>query len=150
MKTKIFITLFFLIVFALISNSCGDEYIFASESQCEDCLDIKPTTGSLIINFTEQKSKDGVILKIYKGLYLENAVDNNLISQDTVTISPFYLDGVEVNETYSVEATYTVNNKKIKVIDGNEMKVNSIKATCNKDCWIYRGGEMDCNLKFEK
>ena len=146
MKSKIFVSQFFSLLFMVLSTSCGDEYVFATQSDCDNCIYPKPTVGSLIVNFTEQPK--GVALKIYKGLYSEDQSKNNLIYQDTAVSTPFYLDNVDVNEYYSVEATYATGTRKIKVVDGSRLKLYSIQSTCNSDCWIFKGGIMDCKLKF--
>lgn len=148
MKSKIFLASLLSAMLLLISNSCGDEYFFASEADCEDCIYPKPDLGSLKIEFSDTKSSGYIILKVFKGKYNESPLETNLYYQDTLETSPAYIDNVPVNEFYSAEVTYAVSGRKVKVVDGSELKVNSIKSTCEKDCYIYRGGEMDCRLKF--
>jgi hypothetical protein len=147
MRTKNILTVLIIGLTAIFPLSCGDEYLWASQSDCNDCLSPKPTKSTLIIDLSNPAKR--VPVRVYKGKYNTSMdYDNSqLIFQDTATISPYYVD-VPVNEYYSVVAEYTRGSDKYKVVDGSEIRALSIKSTCNTDCWIIKGGTMDCRLKF--
>lgn len=135
------------ILLVSIPMSCGDEYLWATESDCNDCISPKPTQSYLIIDLTNPANK--IPIRVYKGKYNETMEydDSQLIYKDTATVTPFNVD-VPINQFYTVVAEYTDGTKKVKVIDGSEIKALSVKSTCNTDCWIIKGGTMDCRLKF--
>jgi len=147
MRTKHILTILFVITTISIPLSCGDEYPWASQSDCNNCISPKPTTSTIIIDLTNPKQR--VPIRVYKGKYspMMELSDVALIYQDTATITPYNVE-VPVNEFYSVVVEYTKDGKKYKVIDGSELHAYSIKSTCNEDCWIIKGGTMDCRLKF--
>ena len=147
MRTKHFVTIIFAIAVCLIALSCGDEYPWASQSDCNNCISPKPSMSTIIIELTNPQQR--VPIHVYKGKYNPKMEfsDASLIYRDTATITPYNVE-VPVNDFYSVVAEYTKDGKKYKVIDGSELRVYSIKSTCNEDCWIIKGGTMDCQLKF--
>jgi hypothetical protein len=128
--------------------SCN-EYYGASQSDCDSCYSEKPSYGSLTVNLSDKNLSQGVFLKVYKGKYTEamRNDDSQLEWSDTVYNTTNYID-VKLDEYYSVVAEYTVNGKKYSVIDGDKIKASSIKSTCNYDCWLVRGGKIDCKLKY--
>jgi hypothetical protein len=140
-----------LVILLLLANpySCGKEYPFADDADCDECFTDKPETGEMIIKLSEDKLKDGVVIKIYKGKYTENMIfdDSKLIYNDTIYNKPDDIF-VPLDQYYSVVAQYKVDGIKYNVVDGDKIKLYSIKSTCGFACWIIRGGEVNCRLKF--
>jgi hypothetical protein len=73
--------------------------------------------------------------------------DDKVIFQDTITESSIDVD-VLLDKYYSVVADYYVNGKIFRVVDGDKIKLYSIENTCDFECWIIRGGDINCKLKF--
>ena len=149
MRIKEFFTFLLLAISILLPVSCGDEYLFATDTDCKDCISPKPDEGPISIDISIPADNKGVVLKVFKGEYTEQMMNNDTLAffNDTVKISPIQIN-VPVNENYSAVAEYISNGKKIKVVDGSKLKLYSVKSTCNEDCWIYKGGSIDCRLKF--
>jgi hypothetical protein len=147
MNRTYIIAAFFVIATSFIPLSCGDEYPWASQSDCDNCISPKPTSSTIIIDLSNPEQR--IPVRVYKGKYDSKMEydDTQLIYMDTATITPYNIE-VPVNEYYSVVAEYSKGGKTYKVIDGSELHAYSIESTCNSDCWIIKGGTMDCRLKF--
>ncbi len=144
MNTKQILALLFTITAVLVPISCGEEYPFASQEDCNDCISPKPATSSILIDISNPQQR--VPIRVYKGKY-NSSKDNDWIYADTATYTPFEVE-VDVNEYYSVVAEYIKDGKKYTVVDGSELHAYSIQSTCNEYCWIIKGGTMNCMLKL--
>ena len=151
MKIKEILVFTMFSITIILPVSCGDEYIFATDADCNTCISPKPEDGPISINLSLPQDDKGVLLKVYKGVYTESMMnsDSQIIFNDTVKSTPFTLEYAAVNEYYSAVVEYISDGKKIKVVDGSELKLYSVSSTCNADCWIYKGGTIDCTLKFK-
>jgi hypothetical protein len=147
MKTNPILTIFIILLAVMAPLSCGEEYPWATQSDCNNCISPKPTESSLIIDLSNPKKR--IPIRVFKGKYNPKMDfdETSLIYKDTATISPYYVD-VPVNEYYSVVAEYSKDGTIYKVVDGSELRAYSIKSTCNEDCWIIKGGIMNCQIKF--
>ena len=149
MKHRIIHIIFLFLLLVFNPYSCGNEYPFATETDCNDCYTDKPSSGTISIKLSEDKIKDGVIVKVYKGKFTEEMAlnDSQVYFDDTIHKASVDVD-VPLDQYYSVLAQYKVNGIKYNVVDGDNIKLYSIKSTCNFDCWIIKGGQINCMLKF--
>ncbi len=147
---KLIITIVVCAVTVFLPISCGEEYLFASQSDCDSCFSSKPEFGIFQVDLSDKTLDQGVVVKVFKGKYTEKMqYDDSQIYLDTAHNTPYAVkDEVPLDEYYSVVAEYIVDGKKYSVVDGDKIRAYSIKNTCNTDCWIIRGGKADCRLHY--
>ncbi len=140
----------FILCLLVLPFACGKEYPFASESDCDDCYTEKPENGPFHINLDTEKADSIVIVSMYEGKFSESTMndDSHLVYYDTIRGESSIDVDVPLDKYYSVVAEYQVNGVKYRVVDGDKIKVYSIESTCDFDCWIIRGGKVNCKLKF--
>lgn len=143
-KTK-YISSFILIVIMAISikiSSCEQEdldfYI-----DCFDCLESIPDSADLIVYLTlDEENNDSVPLILYIGDYEDNAEDYRFTAHDdTVYIYS------EVGLSYSIKATYLLEEEPIVAIDGDKLRAADGEGECSPPCYVIRGGTLDLRLK---
>jgi len=146
---RLIVTIIISAITILLPISCGNEYPFASQSDCDSCFSSKPDVGPFQVDLSDKTLDQGIVVKVFKGKFTEKMQydDSQLIFLDTARSTPYNVD-VSLDEYYSVVAEYMVDGKKYSVVDGDKIRAYSIKSTCNTDCWIIRGGKADCRLKF--
>lgn len=121
-------------------SSCEDFY----SVDCSECYQEKPEWGPLIIDVTINDENPYVPIIIF---------NNKIEDQDTDwvdTIRELHdtID-VRVNKDYSVVARYIVDNDTILAVDGDKLKIKKITEACDETCWIYSGGHVNLELKYD-
>lgn len=145
-KIKTFLV-FSITVFVLGQYACkGGASDLPNVEDCEnydyqDCNTIQPFEAKMVINFSVSSKIKSVAFEVYKG-YVD---DNNLYFQDTAwDASKEYL--MPVDEYWSVKATYHIDGKTIKVIDGGNIKVTNANV-CDSTCWSVNELVLDAAIK---
>jgi hypothetical protein len=133
----------------LLFTTCGKEYLFATKDDCNNCISPRPYYGPINIRLSQRATTDTILVKVFKGKFTEKMLrDNeNIIYSAKTTDGSLDVD-VPLDEYYSVVAEYKVDGKTYYVVDGDKIKSYSIESTCETDCWIIRGGKINCRLKF--
>ena len=156
MKKNIRNIVFYLSLVIVLGNtiiSCSNEYLFASQSDCNNCVDTKPTYGDLTISLSAYKSDSSIVLRVYDQKYTQDMLydDSKIVDYEVVPNSQSeWTVEVPVDKYYSVVAEYTVNKKTYFVVGGDKLKTYTVKSSCelDYDCWITKGGNINCELKF--
>jgi len=130
-----------LIVF-VIAFSC-DGANSTMEIDCGKCFYPEPETFELEINLTIAETGDSVYVEIFKG-----NVESGELSWEGMVGTPLFFHNVELNDFYSVKATYETDDKIIYAIDGDRMISRYVADACDKDCWVIKGGYLDVRLKY--
>lgn len=126
----------------LVFFSCEGDLLETVD--CSECYQTEPDTGDIKVDITINDQNPSIPLIIYKG-----DIDNNNIEYiDTAFSSPYYLD-VPIGKYYSVKAKYKVNEKTIIAIDGDKIKTKKVTDSCDEDCYIIKGGDIDARLKYD-
>ena len=130
-------------------TTCGKEYLFATKSDCNDCITPRPDYGLIHIKLSPDVSSDSILVMVFKGRFTEKMLQDNsdLIYTGVTKKSTLDVD-VSLDTYYSVVAKYKVGDKTYYVVDGDKIKLYDIESTCETDCWIIRGGKMNCTYKF--
>lgn len=124
----------------LFINSCEDLLTF--EVDCNDCYFPEPDSADIIMYFTIDDRVDFVPYVVYKG----KADARNIEYVDTAYSETNYLY-VKTGEFYSVEATYSLEDKTVIAGDGDKLRTRHITDVCSEDCYVIRGGIMNVRLK---
>lgn len=139
--------LFFISIAIFGLLSCSDNFSL-EDVNCDECYTDKPEVGPVTIYITPPHQGDKVPIKIFKGKYKESyRLDySSAFRVDTLTDEKTIYD-LPVDEYYSVEAEYTVDGKKILVVDGAKLRIQKITDSCDETCWIFKGGNIHVSLK---
>jgi hypothetical protein len=118
-----------------------------SEEDCTSydfsgCHTAIPFEGNLNIKATINDENPRVVLYIYKGKFEAG----NLIMTDT-TSSEKYSLSVELDNFYTVMATYHSSGNSIRAIGGDDVKKTS-ENVCDSTCWSVHYGNVDVRLKY--
>ena len=127
----------------LLAGSCSEN--FSLTVDCDDCFDYRPDTADLIIYVTINAENPEVPIVLYRGNVEEGQVDY----LDTVRSSPYHLPSA-VDQFYSITAEYSVGDKKVIAVDGDEMKIKKEHDSCPPKCYIIKGGYLRLELKYDE
>lgn len=141
MFTRAIKLLTLLIIVLFIPLACEDlEAVFVD---CEKCFSDKPEYATVSIRFTINKENPSVFYTLYSG-----SIDcDSIIATDVANKSVIKWD-LEPNKTYSVVAEYYNGGRFIYAVDGTHLKAKHNKSSCNYDCYIILGDELDVRLKY--
>jgi len=133
--------IFFVSLFLLIPFGCEDmEALFVD---CDECYDENPEVADLTIKFAINDENPYVRYILYSGTY---------DSGDTIAIDTSYTSEVvwslDTDKYYSVKAEYTKGARTIFAVDGNELRTKKDRSSCDRECYIILGDELDVRLKY--
>jgi len=133
---------FFLVtLFLVIPFGCEDMEAFFVD--CDECYALKPEYTDLTIKFTINEENPYVRYILYSG---------NFDTGDTIAIDTTFRTKViwtlDVNKYYSVKAEYSSGARTIYAIDGNELRTKKESSSCDEECYIILGDELDVRLKY--
>ena len=135
-KKILFITQFLLIPF-------GCENLETLFVDCDKCYDENPELADLTVKFTINDENPYVRYILYSGTY---------DSGDIIAIDTSYTSEVvwslDTDEYYSVKAEYAKGARTIFVVDGNELRTKKDRSSCDRECYIILGDELDVRLKY--
>jgi len=124
----------------LIPCSCKDLVLFVD---CDKCFSEKPTVAVLNIKVTINAENKNVPIIIYQG----DIEESNIIEQDTISYSNYQI-GVSIGEYYSVLVRYQSKGRTIYAVDGKKPRTRIDNNSCDNQCYIILGDELDARLKF--
>ena len=98
----------FLVLFVIIFSCEDSMYI----TNCDECTDEEPL--DTIISAKLDESNKNVLVILYEG-----RIEDNIIVDSTRIFSTYikYQKKVSLNRTYTITATYIINNKSYTVVD---------------------------------
>jgi hypothetical protein len=132
----------------ILFNTCNSD-IWATEDDCNDCYYPEPDSGNLKISLNPAKSDSAIIVKIFEGKLTDDMISGKVKPEYWDTISESSYEAyVKLDNYYSVIAVYYKNGQKYQVVDGSKIKAYNIESTCNEECWIVKGGDINCKLNY--
>lgn len=141
MLIKRIFAFFFLTMFLVIPFGCEDMEVFIVD--CDECSAFKPEYADLTIKFTINEENPYVKYILYEG---------NFDTGDTILIDTTFITKVvwnlNVNKYYSVKAEYSSGARTIFAVDGNELRTKKDRSSCDEECYIILGNELDVRLKY--
>lgn len=144
MKTTVIAVLF--IIGILIPISCEDKALLVN---CSECLNDRPSKGTLTIKISYNNENQTVPISIFAG----NIEEGKLVFEGTGynsygnTSKIFYFDNADFGQYYSVVAKYKNIGRTIKVVDGKMLKIKLDNSSCDRSCYVIEGDEFDVRLK---
>jgi len=136
---KRILKIFFTVVLA-VCFSCEEKGWFAD---CDDCTVEIPRTTNLFIKVTNTEMS--VLINIYEGeledsvLYDSANVYNNVDE---------YTSQVPVNKSYTITATYKIDDDTYTAVDSAFPKVRYTEVQCEEACYYVYDREVDIRLKY--
>lgn len=130
-------------IFLLVSAPYACEDMDRVFVDCENCFVYEPTYADVLVKFTINKEYPSVVYSIYDGTIDEGKV----ILTDTTFDSEMYWS-LDVGYYYSVVAEYSDGGRTINVVDGKKLRAQLDKSSCDQECYIVVGDELDARLKY--
>ncbi len=143
MKQLIFyISLLAITLFMLFVSCERYEPLNIGDVDCYECFNPRPEWVKLNVKVTINHENQRVPLTLYIG----NFEDGNVDWIDTTSSIDYWVD-VHPDQYYSVKAEYKDGSKIIYAIDGDKIKLNYSKESCDEPCYYSTGGYIDVQLK---
>jgi hypothetical protein len=131
-----------IIILILLSGSCGEK-ILTGEVDCNECYAEKPEGDYLFINLT---INDAYYPRVPVIVYEGNVEDNNVLTIDTATYSPFEVY-VPMDRKYSVRAEYKKDDATLFAIDGTKLELKVVNDVCDGKCYVIEGQTLNAKIK---
>ena len=138
--TRIIRIIFLLTIVAMFS--CEDSKNFTN---CDDCTSVEPF-DVIIKAELDPNNERGVLVTLWEG----RIEDNIIYDSKTVINSSKYEKKVSLNRTYTITATYIINNKSYTVVDSSTPRVRYTEDMCENPCYFIYDKTMDLTLKYTK
>ncbi|HUX96430.1 MAG TPA: hypothetical protein VMV47_11930 [Bacteroidales bacterium] len=131
----------FLILLVLFFSCEDSKYI----SNCDECSDEEPLETVLSAEFSEANQK-GTLVMLYEG-----RIEDNIVFDSIRIFSTYkYEKRVSINRTYTITATYIINNKSYTVVDSTTPRTKYTETLCEKPCYFVYDRMLDLRLKYTK
>ena len=131
-----------LVILVSVAWSSCNEYMGVVD--CDECYSVKPDSADLIIYLTINQDHPEVPIVVYR-----DNIENDTDWIDTAITSPYYLYS-RIDQFYSVKAEYQVGKRIINVVDGDKLQAKHVSESCDVECWVITGGELNVELKFDE
>ena len=125
--------------FLAVFLSCEEKGWFAD---CNDCTVEIPRSTDLLIKLTD--TYNVVLLNIYEG-ELEDSV---LYFSADIYNNKEYSATVPVNKTFTITATYKIEDNTYIAVDSATPKVGYTEDQCDEACYYVYDREVDVRLKY--
>ena len=135
------ITKAILLLIMTILFSCEEKGLI---TDCNDCTPDEPLTAILEADIDADYGK-GVIIMVWEG-----RLEDNLLLDSLKIMTSSYQRKVNINQTYTLTATYTVNNKKYTAVDSATPRVRYTTDYCEEPCYYVYDLSLNLRLKYTK
>lgn len=129
------------IIIMIILFSCEEKGLIIN---CNDCTADEPINAVVKAEISDKYSS-GVVVRIWEG----KLEDNFLIDSLTIFTSS-YERMVAINKTYTITATYLINNKEYTAVDSATPRVRYTTDYCEEACYYLYDLKYDLRLKYTK
>ena len=135
------ITRALLLLIMIFLFSCEEKGLIAD---CDNCTPDEPLTAILKVDIDADHIK-GVEIRVWEG-----RLEDNLLLDSLKVLTSAYQRKVNVNQTYTFTATYTVNNKKYTAVDSATPRVRYTTDYCEEPCYYVYDLTLNLRLKYTK
>lgn len=130
----------FLIIMILLF-SCEEKGLVID---CKDCTANEPVYA-IIKAEIDENSSTGVVVKIWEG-----KLEDNLLIDSVKIFRSSYERKVTINKTYTITATYIINNKQYTAVDSATPRVRYTTEYCEEPCYYVYDLSYKLRLKYTK
>jgi hypothetical protein len=123
--------------------SCEDSSF--SINYCTNCVSEEPETGTLEINLKKAFSTNSVIIRIYEG-----NLEDSLLLATWITKEAGTTRDVPLNKTYTLTASYYVNESAYIAVNSVIPRVRYDETSCEEPCFYVYDNTVNLRLKYTK
>jgi hypothetical protein len=135
------ITKVIFLIFMILLFSCEDNGIIID---CKECTASEPqdaiVRAEIDVNYTP-----GTIVMLWEG-----KLEDKLLLDSVKIFTATYERKVSINKTYTITATYTINNKQYTAVDSATPRVRYTTDYCEEPCYYLYDLTYDLRLKYTK
>ena len=113
-------------------------------TDCEECTDYEPVEAIVKIKIDENYIS-GVVVKIWEG-----KIEDQILFDSATVYQASYKRFVSINKTYTITATYLINNREYTTIDSATPRVRYTEDMCERPCYHIYDRSYDLRLKYTK
>lgn len=135
------ITKAILLLIMTILFSCEEKGLI---TDCNDCTQDEPLTAILEAEIDADYGK-GVVIMVWEG-----RLEDNLLLDSLKIMTSSYQRKVNINQTYTLTATYIVNDKKYTAVDSATPRVRYTTDYCEEPCYYVYDLSLNLRLKYTK
>ena len=129
------------ITIVIILFSCEEKGLIID---CQDCTSNEPM-DAVVRAEVDENTVTGVVIKLWEG----KLEDSLLIESVRIYLSS-YEKRVSLNKTYTITATYIINNKIYTAVDSATPRVRYTTDYCEEACYYVYDLSYDLRLKYTK
>jgi hypothetical protein len=129
------------IIIMIILFSCEENGLIVN---CKECTANEPIDAVVKVEIDEKYST-GVVVKIWEG-----RLEDNFLIDSLKTFGSSYERKVAINKTYTITATYIINNKEYTAVDSATPRVRYVTDFCEEACYYLYDLSYDLRLKYTK
>jgi hypothetical protein len=137
--TRLSKTIFLLIMIILFS--CEEKGVIVD---CNDCTPDEPYYAIVKVEIDVDYTQ-GVEIKVWEG-----RLEDNILIDSVIIYSSSYEKKVTINKTYTITATYTINNRIYTAVDSATPRVRYTADYCEEPCYYIYNLKYDLRLKYTK
>jgi len=126
----------------VILFSCEDNRYFTN---CDNCTSEEPQETILSLDF-DKPNENGVKVVIYLGRLEDNIVYDSLNIHGLTS----YNKKVSINRTYTITATYIINDKSYTVVNSTTPLVRYTETLCQEPCYYVYDKVVNLKRKYIK
>lgn len=113
-------------------------------TDCDECTDYEPIEAVIKIEIDENYLS-GVVVKIWEG-----KIEDQILFDSATVYKSSYKITVAINKTYTITATYIINNREYTTVDSATPRVRYTEELCEIPCYYIYDRSYDLRLKYTK
>jgi hypothetical protein len=129
------------LTFLIILFSCEEN---GKVIDCKDCTSYEPADAILKAEVVPNSST-GVWIKLWEG-----KLEDNILVDSVKIFNTSYEIKVALNKSYTITATYRIDNKIYTAIDSATPRVRYTTDYCEEACYYIYDHTFDLRLKYTK
>ena len=129
------------LIIMIILFSCEEKGLLLD---CDDCTANEPI-DAVVKAEVDLHSLTGVVIKVWEG-----KLEDNLLIDSVKIYRSSYERKVAINKTYTITATYIINNKEYTAVDSATPRVRYTTDYCEEPCYYVYDLSYELRLKYTK
>jgi hypothetical protein len=121
--------------------SCEDNRYFTN---CDECTADEPFETVLKADL-DPGHDNGVIVMLWEG-----KLEDNILIDSIKVFNTSYEKMVPLNRTFTITATYLIDNKSYTAVDSSTPRVRYTDSQCDEPCYYVYDSKTDLTLKYTK
>jgi hypothetical protein len=110
---------------------------------CNECNSEEPENAELEIKLEENRNMESTIIRIYLG-----SIEDSLLVKTLLTIDEKIMAIVSLNKTYTIEATYHIDETNYTAINTVTPRVKYFRSQCADPCYYIYDRKINLRLNY--